>query len=316
MKSAMACALMLMMSLSSYAESSFNDVKQVVFGNQPLSKDAQVKNEMMVYEKGQLPHYEVSASKFVVDGVNQLFNRASATLSDKVDYYPRLEKLVHPNGICFSGVWTITASNPYSGYFQKGSKALFIGRASAALSETERGEKRGFGFAGKIFPTMNPKENVKTANFFLVDVLMGADRDRYLDVKMTNKPKLGFRVSLLKMALEVMRVFKQVDSDPSYRPVYPISELGLQKGDKAVTPVYMMLEADKSVARNDDADFRDELSIRKNHAEGLKFNILVNDVSENQDSEAWKKIGQIELDESTVSHGCDRRLHFSHPKMK
>ena len=33
-------------------------------------------------------------------------------------------------------------------------------------------------------------------------------------------------------------------------------------------------------------------------------------------SDQWQAIGLIHLNESMVSYGCDRRLHFAHPKMK
>ncbi len=308
--------LALLVSTQSFATSSFNEVKNVVFGAPPSSSDVNVKVEIKAYEQGRLPHYEVTAANFITGGVNHLLDRATRTLVDTDDFYPRLEKLVHANGACFSGVWTITEANPYSGYFKAGSKGLFIGRASTALTETERGDPRGMAFAGKIFPTLDANSSVKTANFFLVDVLMGTQRDRYLDVKMTNNPSLGFRASVLSMALKIMKVFKGVDSDPIYRPLYPISELGLAPGEKTITPKFMMLETDKSVARNDDTDFRDEVNIKKNHRNGIKFNILVNDVSKDQNASEWKKVGNIQVDESVTSYGCDRRLHFAHPKMK
>lgn len=299
-----------------FADSNFNEVKEVIFNENQTSSDSTVQTELKAYNQNRLPHYEVTSSKFISKGVNRLLERASKTLNETNDYYPRLEKLVHSNGACFTGIWTITENNSYSGFFKKGSQGLFIGRASTALSETERGDPRGFGFAGKIFPTMDPTVNVKTANFFLVDVLMGAQRNRYLDVKMTNNPSTGFRVSVLGMALKIMKAFKLVDSDPGYRPVYPISEMGLITGEKIKTPKFMMLETDKSAARNDDTDFRDEVNIKKNHPNGIKFNILVNDTSKEQDANEWKRIGNIQINESIVSYGCDRRLHFAHPKMK
>lgn len=311
-----AIALIIITSGQTFAASSFNEVRNVVFGPNPETTDTSLKVEMNAYEQGRLPHYEITSSKFIVGGVNRLLDRATHTLKDTDDYYPRLEKLVHSNGACFTGVWSITEANPYSGYFKAGSKGLFIGRASTALTETERGDPRGFGFAGKIFPTMDKTASVKTANFFLVDVLMGTQRDRYLDVKMTNNPELGFRFSVVNLALKIMKAFKAVDTDPTYRPVYPISEMGLAASEKVNTPKFMMIETDKSVGRNDDTDFRDEISIKKNHANGIKFNILVNNVSKDQASTEWKRIGNIQVNESLVSYGCDRRLHFAHPKMK
>ena len=311
-----AFSFLVMTCTPSFASSSFNEVREIVFGSNPNTTDVEINSEMKAYQQGRLPHYEVTSSKFIVGGVNRLLDRAIHTLKDTDDYYPRLEKLVHSNGACFTGIWSITESNPYSGFFKNGARGLFIGRASTALSETERGDPRGFGFAGKIFPTLDKNTSVNTANFFLVDVLMGTQRDRYLDVKMTNNPSLGFRASVLSMALKIMKAFKAVDTDATYRPVYPISEMGLASGELIKTPKFMMLETDKSVARNDDTDFRDEVSIGKNHANGIKFNILVNDSNKDQNASEWKRIGNIQVQESTVSYGCDRRLHFAHPKMK
>ena len=299
-----------------FAASSFNEVRNVVFGKNPESTNNTVLNEMKTYEQNRLPHYEVTSDKFIMSGINRLMDRANRTLKDSDDYYPRLEKLVHSNGACFTGTWNITEASPYSGYFKNGSTGLFIGRASTALTETERGDARGFGFAGKIFPTLNKDAVVSTANLFLVDVLMGTQRNRYMDVGLTNNPSLGFRPSVLKLALKIMKVFKAVDSDPTYRQVYPISEMGLLGNEKVRTPKFMMIKTDKSSRRNDDTDFRDELSILKNHPNGIKFNILVNDESKDQEASQWKKIGFIQVDESTVSYGCDRRVHFAHPKIK
>ncbi|MBC7711946.1 MAG: hypothetical protein H7177_01305 [Rhizobacter sp.] len=314
MKSFTLC--LLLATTQAFAASSFNDVRNVVFGENPVTTSSTVINEMKLYEQNRLPHYEVTSDKFIMGGINRLLDRATRTLKETDDYYPRLEKLVHSNGACFTGTWNITEATPYSGYFKKDTTGLFIGRASTALSETERGDARGFGFAGKIFPTLDKEAVVSTANFFLVDVLMGTQRNRFMDSGLTNNPSLGFRPSVLKLALKIMKVFKAVDSDPTYRQVYPISEMGLVAGEKVKTPKFMMIKTDKSSVRNDDTDFRDELNIRKNHPNGIKFNILVNDESKDQEASQWKKIGFIQLDESTVSYGCDRRLHFAHPKFK
>ncbi|MEA9356269.1 hypothetical protein SHI21_08650 [Bacteriovorax sp. PP10] len=316
MKSLAIISLLLISTTPLLAASSFNEVRNVVFGENPMTADIHINNEIKSYEKNHLPHYEVTSDKFIRGGINRLLDRATRTLKDTDDYYPRLEKLLHSNGACFSGTWNINKANPYSGYFKNGSTGLFIGRASTALSETERGDARGFGLAGKIFPTTDKDSVVQTANFFLVDVLMGTQRNRFMDVGLTNKPSLGFRPSVIRLALKIMKVFKGVDSDPIYRQVYPISEMGLAVGEKVRTPKFMMIKTDKSVARNDDTDFRDELNIKKNHSYGIKFNIYVNDTSNKQDDGDWVKIGYIQADESAVSYGCDRRLHFAHPKFK
>lgn len=313
--STLAALILIASSNCLYAASSFNEVKDVVFGPPPAPQTDQEALEESVYAQGLLPHYQVTVSNFVSAGVNVLAQDAKRTLTDTSDYFPRIEKLVHSNGICFAGTWNIDTDTPYTGYFSKGAQGLLIARASTALSETERGQPRAFGFAGKLYPTMDPTQTADTANFFLVDVLMGAQRNRYLDVKLTNQPLLGFRWSVLYLAYRVAVAFSKADTNPGYRPLYPISELGLAPGTSAVTPKYMMLEADPSTPRNDDVDFRDELNIEKHGGTPLLFDILVSDTTSNRSSGNWKKIGTIQLNDSTVSYGCDRRLHFHHPKM-
>jgi hypothetical protein len=292
----------LLVSQSTHASSTFNEVKNIVFNN--------------VYDTEQLPQYEVSTKNFVVNGFNRLLDRATRTLNETNDYYPKIDKLVHANGICFSGIWTITKNNPYSGLFKRGSQALIIARASAATSSTRSDESRSLGFAGKIFPTMDPNQSVETANFFVIDNLMGKMTDHYLETTMTNKPELGFKLGSIGFALKVFNIFKDLDKDPGYRPVYPIAEAGLLANERVSTPKFFMIKADSRVLKNEESDFRDELSIDKNHTNGVVFNILVNDSTSDLNSNEWNKIGQITLNESIVSYGCDKQLHFHHPKIK
>ena len=40
-------------------------------------------------------------------------------------------RFLHPTGVCLVGRWQITEETPYSGYFQKGSAALIVGRYSS-----------------------------------------------------------------------------------------------------------------------------------------------------------------------------------------
>jgi hypothetical protein len=51
-------------------------------------------------------------------------------------------RLVHPNGICLTGLWQITEDTGYSGYFRNGSRALVVGRYSTCCRETRRGHVR------------------------------------------------------------------------------------------------------------------------------------------------------------------------------
>jgi hypothetical protein len=47
-------------------------------------------------------------------------------------------RLLHPNGICLTGLWEITEATSYSGYFQRGSRAVVIVRYSTCCSATAR----------------------------------------------------------------------------------------------------------------------------------------------------------------------------------
>ena len=48
-------------------------------------------------------------------------------------------RLLHPNGICLTGLWQITEETSYSGCFRQGSQALIVGRYSTCCTKTRRG---------------------------------------------------------------------------------------------------------------------------------------------------------------------------------
>lgn len=76
-----------------------------------------------------------------------------------------------------------------------------------------------------------------------------------------------------------------------------------------------MLKASSDVPIIDKEDFRDELDVA-HYPNGIVFDIYVSDVTHKSNEDGWKRIGLIHLDDSMVSYGCDRRLHFAHPKLK
>lgn len=229
---------------------------------------------------------------------------------------PSFNKLAHPNGICFKGQWEIDTDNKYSGYFKKNSKGLIIVRASTALSNTRRGEIRSFGFAGKLFPTLNPQKIIteKTANFFLIDDLGGTRAKHYTDVTLSNEPSVSTNSEVFKSFLYVLtlaRTFSQADKNPSIRQVYEISQLGENDKASVITPQWMKVEA-KQGQTTDANDFRDELRIAKNKK--LVFSLSV--ASTRIPKKDWQAIGTITLDTSVVSKSCDHRLHFHHAKWR
>ncbi len=264
-----------------------------------------------------LPQDTVSFRKLVSGGKNIILGDARRTLDEHANILKPFNKLAHPNGVCFKGTWNITADTKYSGYFKKNSKALIIVRASTAMSNTRQGEIRSFGFAGKIFPTMNPHQVLQenTANFFLIDDLGGTRAKHYTDVALSNEPAISKNSEVLKSLLYVLklaRTFSQVDKNPTIRQVYEVSELGEANSDSVITPRWMKVEA-KQGQTVEAKDFRNELRLADNQQ--LVFSISV--ASKKIDNKkVWKEIGTIILDESVVSKSCDHRLHFHHPVWK
>ena len=184
------------------------------------------------------------------------------------------------------------------------------------MSETEAGHKRGFGFAGKLFPTMNPQERVETANFFSVDVLMGTKLTHFVDSAFTNEPDTGFDLFSILLGLKILKTLKLADQNPGFRPLYPVSELGTSPST-ARTPHWMRVRPEAGAPRVNQKDFRNELNIGRYFPNGLRLTIAVSDTTKDTSSEAgWKEIGFIQLKESSVSYGCDRQLHFAHPKLR
>jgi hypothetical protein len=88
-------------------------------------------------------------------------------------------RLLHPNGVCLTGVWRITESTPYSGYFAEGAEGLIVGRYSTCCSRTRRGGFRSLSLVGKLYPTTdrNHREPLRPAQFITQQDIGGAHTD-------------------------------------------------------------------------------------------------------------------------------------------
>ena len=295
-----------------YQGSSFNEVRSVIMGDQFVPSRENEKREWTVYQTNNLPQYQVN-SETLFKAAIPLEVDAKRTVDEKFDYYDRLEKKLHSNGVCLMGEWQINYPSKYSGYFKNGSNGLFVGRVSTTMEHTKAGEKRGYGFAGKVFPTMDPDQVVKTANFFTVDVLMGT-YSNFLDTNLTNEPETGFDLSVIWLGLKIASALKTADENPSFRPMTPISKLNEQ--DKIVTPHWMRITPYKTTIKNDKKDFRYEVIKALRDNKKLLFKIEVSDTTKDRSERSgWNQVGTITATEAVVSYGCDRRLHFAHPKL-
>lgn len=298
-------------------QSSFAEVSQVILdANTPMVSE-QVAAELEVYRQGKLPQYPMNMHSIFEFGSGLLERSAQRTIYIKDDYFDRLPKLLHPNGVCVMGRWQIYDNSPYSGAFASATQNLFVGRISVAMQETTKDASRGFGFAGKLFPTLSETEKVSTENLFTVDVLMGTKTQRFLDTATTNEPDLGFDFGLLKLGLKIASALKKADENPGFRPVKNLASMGVNPGIPIRYPHWIRLSAASSTIKNNQADFRSEvLQAVKDNGELVFYIDGSETTSDRKSRTGWKRLGEVRVSEAVVSYGCDRRLHFAHPKLK
>ena len=82
-------------------------------------------------------------------------------------------------------------------------------------------------------------------------------------------------------------------------------------------PKWIRLSAANGTVKNNQLDFRNEIIVAVKENKELVFN--VDGSSKTKDRKAksgWENLGQIRISEAMISYGCDRQLHFAHPKLK
>jgi hypothetical protein len=242
-------------------------------------------------------------------------------------------RLLHPNGICLTGLWQITEYTAYSGYFSKGSQALIVGRYSTCCSETRRGPSRSLSLVGKLFPTTdaNHRELLRPAHFITQQDIAGDYSDYINDVELRNAPnttawRRGAGVGVL---IVTGAVFTYVDKKPSIRQLYQIAELGKTAGEPTRAPTFMQLLVAPEQPRieGENLDFRDEI-MAQIYDRGvaapqrlLTFHIQVTDdgethgpsVFERRTFRNWRHIGKITFNKAVASYNGDFVIHFNHP---
>jgi hypothetical protein len=274
--------------LFAYDGATFNEVKAAAFDN-PYH--------------GPLPHHRgLRPGRFL-----RFLNDSARNLIDRRDVLPYYDKLIHANGISFTGVWRIDTESPYTGYFAKGSEGLVVARGSVAGPQLEAGQRRAFGYGAKIFPTMDPDAKVAPGNLVTVTKLSGEKIRHIVDYAPTNAPQVGLDPG----ANLVNRViFRLMDTRPGWRQLYPISTLGMPDDAYVRTPDLLMLKIAENTPRVDARDFREEL--RLEHYPGRKLAYTVN--VKDWDDSVWTRIGTLEFDDYAIAEGGDKRLHFWIPR--
>lgn len=242
-------------------------------------------------------------------------------------------RLVHPNGVCLVGRWTIDQPTDYTGYFSTGSSALIVGRYSTCCTETRRGHTRSLSMVGKLFPTTDPNhlEPLPTANFFTQEDIGGTNTEFINDILLLNAPDTTAtrRGSGLPLLMMVGIVFGRIDAHPSIRQLYPIAELGKPPAQPTRAPEFMRLLVAEAQPRIPGAslDFRDEIMAQifdkgdPFPKRTLTFTIDVTDegtttgtaLRERRSFKNWRRIGSIVFNNAVVSYNGDCVIHFNHP---
>lgn len=273
-----------------------------------------------------LPWREVGLDE-LLRSPGDVYEASKRSLSDESDLFPsNTLKLIRPNGVCLAGTWEITKETGYTGAFAKGNRSLFIARASVNYSGAEAGEYRSFGMAGKVFPTLNTKEDVKTANFFVIDDNGGTKEEHFLNAPLLSEAKLSkfniVKAAIVNFSWELIRKLKlaekaqnEADSEPKVRQLYPFSQVGLKDIHLAKTPALIKLQGVADLPRVKEKDFRRELRVA-HYGGKLRFGIYLAQVREAEPKWTTEPVGFVEFTQDAVSDACDMRLRFHHPWWK
>lgn len=319
-----------------YRGSRFSEVRDALFAN-PYQKVWGGEGEPP------LPVYEVTLASVLRGilpfGKPSIFRQAvERTVDSHADLRwgedgKGFRRLIHPNGVCLTGLWEITEENEYSGYFAKGSRALTIGRYSTCCTETRRGHIRSLSLVGKLYPTTDPDhpEPLRTASFFTQEDLGGERSEAINDAELRNAPdtRAWRRGAGLPVLLLEGLSFLRADNKPSIRQLYQIAELGRPEGAPTRAPEFMRLTVAPYQARiaGEGLDFRDEI-MAQIYDRGdpaprrrLVFHIEVTDEGttrgtpafERREFKNWRHLGTLSFDLAVVSYNGDFVIHFNHP---
>lgn len=243
-------------------------------------------------------------------------------------------RILAPNGICVLGSWEITADTPYTGYFQKGSRGLTIGRLSSDGNETKRGQRRSISLGMKIYPTTDPNHPTPLipASVIVQEDLGGMHTDYMNDAELRNMPSVhAYRRGIhVLVMLRAATYFVPIDKVPDARQLFEIAELGKPSGTPTRCPDHLLLKMKPGQRRIDGAglDFRDEVyaHIFKNPTDpsptgSMEYDIFVSDTARTIGFPGfkkvvvsdWRAIGTMRFTEAICSYNGDHVIHFHHP---
>ena len=244
-----------------------------------------------------------------------------------------VRRLLHPNGVCLIGKWTITEDTGHTGYFRKGSEGLVIARYSVG-GGVRRGEPRSLSLVGKLYPTTdtNDPRRYRPAAFITQEDFGGTGVAHVNDAVLRNAPDThAWRRGLVAFAMLAVTgiVFRRADVNPTFRQLHEIAELNKPGGEPTRAPEFLQLLVDKDQPRidGDKLDFRDEI-LGQVYDRGdpepkrkLVFHIETSDTGythgpaffQRRKISDWKRVGRLEFTEAVASYNGDFVVHFHHP---
>jgi len=245
-------------------------------------------------------------------------------------------RLLHPTGVCLTGLWEITEPTLYSGYFRQGSRGLVVARYSSS-ADTRRGRLRSLALVGRIYPTTDRGHEGRLATAcFITQQDIGGEHSRTInEAVLRNAPNTTtYRRGLGAVALGVIgAAFTLAETRPTIRQVYQIAELGKPPEAPTWSPNFIQLSVDprQPAIPGKDLDVRDEVMAQiydpgdPAPKRSLVFRIETSDTGVTKGTPAirqwreftnWRQVGTITFTEAVVSYNGDHVLHFNHPRWR
>ena len=318
----------------SYRGSRYSEVRDALYAN-PYRGGASGQ------EPGPLPMFKSTirnAWRGLFFGENKFRQASARAVDSKADLRWGADgkgwrRIIAPNGICVLGTWEITADNPYTGYFTKGSRGLTIGRVSSDGNETKRGQRRSISLGMKIYPTMDPAHPTPLIPAsVIVQEDLGGMRTEYInDAELVNAPNVtAYRRGIyFLIMLRAGPIFQNLDKVANSRQNYEVAELGKPANEPTNAPDHMLFKMSSGQPRIEGRhlDFRDEIY---NHifkpgdsapTGAMEFDISVSSTARLSGVQGlsrvtvsdWKRIGKLRFTEAIASYNADHVIQFHHP---
>jgi hypothetical protein len=318
----------------SYKGSRYSEVRQALYAN-PYRGGASGQ------QPGELPMFRSTipnAWRGTLHGIRHLQLASARTIDTRSDLRwgpdgKGFRRILAPNGICVLGTWEITADNPYTGYFQKGSKGLTIGRFSSDGNETLRGQRRSISLGMKIYPTTDADHPTPLIPASLIaQEDLGGMRTAFMnDAELRNMPSVhSYRRGIYGLImLRAGTYFFRLDKVADVRQLHEIAELGKPANVATRCPDHLLMKMATGQRRieGDKLDFRDEIYAHlfkpgdQTPTGAMDFDIFVSDKGRRKGFPGfrkvtvtdWQRIGSVRFTEAVASYNADHVIHFHHP---